>query len=201
MASSSTGSIRTGSTARRAQRAGLDGKLVLSSVGRLFWIKNQQALVRAFAAGAPADAVLLLAGGGDEAAVLRWLVAELGQEGRVHVLGNRGDVPEILAASDLYVHPAIAESFGMVLLEAMSMGLPVVSAPVGIAPDVIRDGKTGVLADRPSAGRLSRALRQALAMREDWPAMGAAARRRATAFPADAMIRAHEELYERCLSA
>ena len=175
---------------------GLEGKVVLTSIGRGYWMKNQEALLRAFVAISPRapDAALLLVGHGDQVP-LRGLARALGVQERVHFLGGRDDVPELLAATDLFVHPALAESFAMVIVEAMAMSCPVVSTPVGIAPEVVRDGETGVLAADGTTDALAAALLKALSMRERWAAMGAAARGVASEFPAGRMVRAYEALY------
>jgi glycosyltransferase involved in cell wall biosynthesis len=175
---------------------GVEGQTVLTSIGRYYWIKNQASLVRAFAAIAPdmPDATLVLVGGGD-ASALRSLVQSLGLGARVRLLSARPDVPALLAATHLFVHPALAESFGMVIVEAMAMGCPVVSTPVGIAPEVVRDGVTGVLAADGSVGALASALRLALSRRDRWPEMGAAARKESRRFSAATMVESYERLY------
>lgn len=179
---------------------GLDGRTVLTAIGRNYWIKNQEALVRAFARVAPEapEATLVLAGPGDNGA-LRELSRSLGVDDRLHCLGPRGDVVDLLAATDLFVHPARAESFAMVIVEAMAMACPVVATPVGIAPEVVIDGRTGILSESPEPEGLARALKRALAVRERWGTMGEEARRSAAHFPAAAMVRSYEELYERLL--
>jgi len=187
-----------GSVDRSAVRAELelDGRTVITSIGRVYWIKNQAALVHAFARVTKddPDAVLLLVGAGEYSSV-RELARSLGVQDRVRTLPARGDVPALLAASDLFVHPALAESFAMVIVEAMAMACPVVSTPVGIAPDVVDDGRTGVLATGGAVDALTEALRTALSMRDSWPDWGAAARARALDFPADGMVRSYEALY------
>lgn len=177
-----------------SRELGLESKIVLTSIGRLYWIKNQENLVRAFAALDLPETVLLLAGEGDRAALTE-LVRSLGLGERVRLLGNRPDVPELLAATDLYLHPAKAESFAMVILEAMAMGTPVVSTPVGIAPLVVEDGVTGFLATDSDPTALGDALQRALEQRERWPELGKEARARANGFPAKRMVRDHEALY------
>lgn len=176
---------------------GLEGKLVLGSVGRLYWLKNQATLVRSFAAVAPADSVLVIAGPGD-AAPLRALADELGVGDRVVLPGAWSDVPALLAAFDAFVHPAIAESFGMVIIEAMAMGLPIVSTPVGIAPDVV-DDEVGVLAASAEEPDVRASLASLIARRSEWPRMGAAAHARGREFEAARMVAEHYRLYERLL--
>jgi glycosyltransferase involved in cell wall biosynthesis len=176
---------------------GLEGKVVLGSIGRIYWLKNQEALVRAFAAVDP-DATLVLAGPGDPWP-LRSLAAELGVEERVVFTGPRPDVPELLAALDAFVHPAIAESFGMVIVEAMAMARPVLSTPVGIAGEIVGTD-TGVLARSSSIDDIADGLRTLLQARDRWPAMGAAARERAGGFTAKAMAARYEQLYGQFLA-
>jgi glycosyltransferase involved in cell wall biosynthesis len=163
---------------------GLGGKLVLGAIGRLYWIKNQDALVRAFAQ-ADVDGTLVLVGPGDRAPLER-LAETLGVGDRVRVIGPRSDIRELLASFDAFLHPAIAESFGMVIIEAMAMGLPIMSTAVGIAPDVIGH-EQGVLAASPSVLDLKRALTELVERRGVWPAMGVAARTTARDFTAERM--------------
>ena len=97
----------------------------------------------------------MIVGAGD-ASGLAARARELNIGDRVVLCGPRDDVPDVLAAVDVFVHPAVAESFGMVIVEAMAMARPVLSTPVGIAPEVISAGETGapVLIARPGrAGR------------------------------------------------
>ncbi len=164
-----------------------DGPL-LGTIGRLFPLKGQAELLRALAT--VPDVRLLVVGTGD-GAPLQALARELGIDGRVTFAGPRGDVPEVLAALDAFVHPALAESFGMVIVEAMAMARPVLSTPVGIAPEVIETGVTGVLA----RGDLADGLRELLALRERWPQLGAAARERVAGFTAAQMADDYEALY------
>jgi glycosyltransferase involved in cell wall biosynthesis len=174
----------------------LEGRTVLTSIGRIYWMKNQEALLRAFAALAPEwpETALLLVGAGETQALAE-LAGSLGVADRLRMVPRRTDVPELLAATDLFVHPARAESFGMVIVEAMALARPVVSTPVGIAPDVVQDGVTGVLAGGADAESLETALRTAFSMRDRWEEMGAAARAAALAFPAAGMVAAYEEVY------
>jgi glycosyltransferase involved in cell wall biosynthesis len=174
----------------------LERKLVLGTVGRIYWLKNQETLMHAFALAAP-EATLLVVGPGDPAQLER-LATDFGISDRVVVAGPRTDIPEVLASLDAFIHPAIAESFGMVIIEAMAMGLPIMSTPVGIAPDVIAADR-GVLVASPSVADLARGLRTLLDRRRDWPAMGMAAREAAAAFTAQRMAQQHSRLYRELL--
>jgi glycosyltransferase involved in cell wall biosynthesis len=176
------------------------GDLVISSVGRFFWVKNQEALLRAFAAIASdvPTARLLLVGAGDTSS-LRQRAEELNVEHRVTFLARRNDMPDLLAATDVFLHPSLSESFGQVIIEAMAMARPVVSTPVGIAPEVLGDGN-GVLAVDARAESLEAALRRALDLRREWPEMGRRARARALGFTAPKMVHRYEDFYKRLLA-
>lgn len=169
--------------------------LVLGAIGRLYRLKDQPALLRAFAQ-TTSDAQLLVVGDGDDAP-LAALARELGIADRVHLTGPRKDIPEVLAALDAFVHPALAESFGMVIVEAMAMARPVLSTPVGIAPEVITSGATGVLTRGTGADALADGLRELLALRAQWPQLGDAARERVSGFTAQRMAAEYAALYAR----
>lgn len=73
------------------------------------------------------------------------LVEKLGIENNVKFLGVRGDVGRVLACSDLMLLPSREESFGLAALESMACGVPVVASRVGGLPEVIEDGRSGIL--------------------------------------------------------
>jgi glycosyltransferase involved in cell wall biosynthesis len=189
-----------GASARR--ELGLEGKLVFGAIGRLYALKNYPALLRAFASalGGVPEARLVIAGPGD-AGPLRTLALELGIADRILLCGPREDTSDLLVALDAFVHPAIAESFGMVIVEAMAMARPVLSTRVGIAPEVIKSGETGFLSSSPEPSALADGLREMLALRTHWPSIGAAARRRVEGFTAASMAGRYRDLYTHWLSS
>jgi L-malate glycosyltransferase len=73
------------------------------------------------------------------------LAAQLGVADRVAFLGEREDVPDILAALDLLLVPSREEPFGRIVIEAMSMSVPVIATNVGGPAEVVRDGEDGIL--------------------------------------------------------
>ena len=157
------------------QELGIEGKVVLGAVGRLFWVKNYRNLIGAFArlASVRDDVVLLIAGEGGERETLEDLIAELAMQDRVRLLGRRSDIESVMASFDVFVHPALAESFGMVFVEAMAAGKPVLSTRVGIAEDVVRDGENGLLIPAMTEESIFQGLRDILGSEEKWSAMGA----------------------------
>jgi glycosyltransferase involved in cell wall biosynthesis len=82
------------------------------------------------------EAVLALAGDGELRETLEAQAASKGIAESVRFLGMRDDVPDILAASDLFVNASFAEGGGLVVIEAMAAGIPVVSTPVGLAAEL-----------------------------------------------------------------
>jgi glycosyltransferase involved in cell wall biosynthesis len=177
---------------------GLHGKLVLGAISKHFWVKNLESLVHAFAtlAAGRNDVHLIVLGIGDSSE-LAGLVHRLGLEERVSVLAPRDDVPNVLAACDLFIHPALAESFGFAVVEAMAMRLPVVATPVGIAREVIEDGVSGFTISGTDPDSIYMAITAALASRDRWPDLGMEARRRALRFTPERWVSDHERLYEK----
>jgi len=118
---------------------------------------------------------------------LRARAAALGVERHVQLLGERDDVPEILAAADVLLHCPIApEPFGRVLAEAMAVGRPVVASRGGGIPEVVDDGNTGILVPVGDVPAAARAVLRLLGSRDLREAFGAAGRRRAEALFAPA---------------
>lgn len=93
------------------------------------------------------EAHYLIIGTGDKAYGQGWktLVKELDLEECVHFVGFQQSVYPVLAALDLYVHPALMEGFGIAVLEAMAMRKPVVATSTGGVPEIVQHGETGLL--------------------------------------------------------
>ncbi len=127
--------------------------------GRLDPVKGLDTLLKAMTLPPmPPQARLVLVGEGDYRPSIERLIAESGLTGRVVMLGERGDVPELLKAADLYVFPSRTEGYPNALLEAMAAGLPVVATAVAGCRDIVVDGQTGVLVPYGSAEALSGAV-------------------------------------------
>ena len=101
------------------------------------------------------------------AAELKQMVLERGLAGRVRFLGHRRDVPKLMKAVDVMVHPSIdPEPFGRTLVEAMLSGVPVIATNAGAAPDILEGGKAGTLVPPNDAAALGRAISAVLARPE-----------------------------------
>jgi glycosyltransferase involved in cell wall biosynthesis len=140
------------------------------SVGRLVERKGFDILIRALAAVPGAE--LLVAGGPpadqlDNVAEARrlWAVAEeCGVADRVHLLGavSRSDMPALMRSADVIACAPWYEPFGIVPVEAMACGVPVVATAVGGLTDTVIDGVTGVLVPPRRPDRMAGALRLVL---------------------------------------
>jgi glycosyltransferase involved in cell wall biosynthesis len=156
---------------RGAARAalGLDPQdFVVALVGRLSDWKGQDVLARALAEPVLTEigAVGIVAGDpfpGNERSEreLRELSAELGLGERLRLLGFRDDIGDVLGAADALAVPSTRpEPLGLVALEGLAAGLPVVASDHGGVTEVVRDGGTGLLVAPGDAGGLADALRR-----------------------------------------
>jgi len=133
---------------------------VLLTVGELTDRKNPTLVVEAAArlAARGLAARILFAGEGPERAAVERRARELGLPDRVHLLGFRDDVPDLLAACDVLVHPSRVEGFGYAVAEAMAAGRPVVATAASSLPEIVADGRTGILFPPDDADALADAL-------------------------------------------
>jgi glycosyltransferase involved in cell wall biosynthesis len=133
-----------------------DEAWVVGTVGRLAPEKDQALLIEAMAPLLSAGRRLVIVGEGAERDALRARIARTPGGRYVHMLGEREDVEDILAAFDAFALTSRTEGLPLVLLEAMAAGLPVLSTAVGGIPDLVNDGLTGLLSragDRTSLTR------------------------------------------------
>ncbi|GAA0606210.1 glycosyltransferase family 4 protein [Kribbella sandramycini] len=118
----------------------------LITVGRLDSRKNHRYLLDILAAAASRGHryTLSVVGDGGDRAALEAHAAELGLADQVTFLGYRPDARRLMREHRLYCHTSKTESFGIVLVEAMAEGVPVLAAPVGGVPEVLRSGTDGL---------------------------------------------------------
>ncbi|MGY1731016.1 glycosyltransferase [Geodermatophilus sp. SYSU D01045] len=128
-------------------------------VGRLAPQKDPATLVRAFGRMRE-QASLVVVGDGPDRALVHRLAAESPAADRITLAGfvEHARVPGVLASLDALVLPSAYEEMGSVLTEAMAAGLPVVASDVGGIPEVVQDGRTGLLVPPGDVGALAAAL-------------------------------------------
>ena len=135
------------SPAEAKQRLGLAPNApVVGLAGRLDPIKRLDiflAAAKQIVAEMP-DARFVIAGDGTDAIRLRELAASLGMADKVHFLGHRDDIFDVIRALDIFVFCSDHEGLPMALLETLYLGVPVVARPVGGIAEVIQDNVTGV---------------------------------------------------------
>jgi glycosyltransferase involved in cell wall biosynthesis len=186
---------------REKERFGSDVFLFIC-VGRLEPQKNPLLLVEAFEALDDPRAHLVMLGEGSLRGQLTAYIREHGLERRVHLLGQRNEIPECLAASDVFVLSSNWEGNPLAVMEAMAAGLPVVSAGVGGVPELVESGQQGLLIRPGDRAGFTNALRTMLNNPEKRAAMANAARARAmAAFNVDRMTQGYADLYRQAVAA
>ena len=167
-------------------------------IGRLIPIKGHLVLLRAFrrVLDEIPEARLEIAGRGALERGLKDFARELRLDEGVRFLGHVTPPQSAIEAASVVVVPSLGEGFGMVALEAMERGRPVIATEIGGLEDVVRDGETGLLVPVSEAEPLAEAMLALARDRERVRAMGAAARLRAiTRFPTRRCIDRTEEVY------
>ena len=167
--------------------------LVLGTVANLFARKGYEVMLRALPLIVKSlpEVHYLIVGAGDAGyeTRLRAMVKDLGLEPRVHFGGFQESVYPCLAATDLYVHPALMEGFGIAVLEAMAMRKPVVATTTGGLPEIVLEGETGILVPPGDADALARAVSSLLQNLARCKQLGEAGRTRVAAhFTVGAMM-------------
>jgi len=154
--------VRDTHTAAAARSTlGIDSEaIVIGTVGRLNWAKDQAMLIEAFSkmhARTP-HARLVIVGDGELRDSLTQQIDDAGLNGAVLLLGDRNDVSRILPAFDIFTVTSVTEGYSIALLEAAAVGLPIVASDVGGNREIVRDGGTGLLVRERTADGFAVAL-------------------------------------------
>jgi glycosyltransferase involved in cell wall biosynthesis len=179
-----------------------EGAPLVLAIGRLIAQKDHATLLRAFAAvhAEHADARLAILGGGPLETSTRELADALGL-GEAVLLPGRLETRDWLERADVFVHTSRWEGFGIVLLEAMVAGLPIVATRVSAVPEVVADGVTGTLVEPGDVDAVAAALSDLLADPERRRALGDAGLARACSeFSVARMADRTLEVYEEALA-
>jgi len=177
---------------------------VILTIGRLerqkgisFFLQAAREVLREFS-----QAHFLIVGEGPDKAKLISLVRNLGIEKAVRFLGFRDDVPEIMAAADIFVLASLWEGMPNVVLEAMASGKPVVGTRVEGTDELVISGETGLLVPPADAKALARDIRRLLQEPVLARRMGQAARKRVKEhYTVQKMVERYAQLYRDILKS
>jgi glycosyltransferase involved in cell wall biosynthesis len=138
--------------------------MLITTVAVLRELKGIQYMIEAMPKllDAAPDVYYLIVGDGEYGQSLRELVASRQLGNRVFFAGQRSDIPEILAASDLFVLPSLTEALPTVLMEAMAAMKPIVASSVGGIPEMINNRINGMLVSPENSPELADACLQVL---------------------------------------
>lgn len=184
----------------RAVRAGLGIRSgpVIGFIGRLARPKEPLHLLEAFSR--LSQGTLLMVGTGPLRPKVERFVRRHALEDRVLLVGPRENVPDLLAAMDIFVLPSRWEGLPLAIIEAMMAGLPVLATGVGGVPELVEDGVTGLLVPPRDPEALAWALARLLSDPPVRRRMGAAGREKAVReFRLDRMLEETSRLYKELL--
>jgi glycosyltransferase involved in cell wall biosynthesis len=190
-----------GGTGDRGRAPGDEVRLV--TVGRLVARKAVHQLIAMMTAFRGTPVRLLVVGGGPEEGRLRVETGRRGLDGQVRFLGQVGEAEKfgILATADAYVSTSQHEGFGLVFLEAMACGLPVVAYDHGGQTDFLDDGETGFLVPLNDLARFTERCRRLAADPRLRRALGENGRRRAEELYIDRCAATYETVFRQAVAA
>ncbi len=171
---------------------------VVISVGRLAPEKDFNLLLDALVKlqAISAETKLVLVGDGPQRPALEAKVINLGLRDKVLFLGARSEIPGLLNAADLFALSSLSEGIPMALLEAMACALPVASLEVGGTPEVVADGRSGLLVQSRQPDDLAKAISRILSDHEEARDMGLVGRARVLErFSLESMLNSYGALY------
>ena len=134
-----------------------EDSIILLSVGELSDRKNHSTSIKALSEIKNDKVHLVIAGTGEKRDEFLSLAKDLGIDGRVHLLGFRTDISELLKSADIFLFPSIQEGLPVALMEAMSCGLPVICSEIRGNTDLIDDA-CGVLCNATDVSAFSSAI-------------------------------------------
>jgi glycosyltransferase involved in cell wall biosynthesis len=180
------------------QRDRPNGVVVIGTAARLEPVKGLEFLLRAFARirqNNP-DTLLEIAGDGSQRDALESQARNLGIADSVRFLGWVSDVQSVMRRWHIFALASVEEGFGLAVLEAMALGLPVLATAVGGIPEIVTDDKDGLLIDPRNVDHLANGLERLINSPELCARLGQNARTKATDFSVARMAHEVESVYE-----
>ena len=195
---------RTFNPASRETLLMQNGKFYIISIGRMTEVKGYDFLIRAIGLlrERGADTNLVLIGDGPERVRLENLSAKLGLSDRIKFTGwlSHEKKFQYLSACDIYVMSSLHEGFGVVLLEAMSCGLPIIATNKGGQTDIIKEGRNGILIQPYDAEMLADAISRLAESPDKRRAMSATNKEDVKNYGISAVAKRYLDLFDRVLS-
>ncbi len=177
-----------------------ENSLIIISVAELHERKGLKYLIEAIpevSAKFP-NIKLVIVGEGPERPELEKLIKKLDIANHVILTGRQKEIPKLLKCADIFVLPSRREAFGLVILEAMITGLPVIASTTGGIPEIITDNKTGILVKPENSAEISEALLDLIAHPEKRSKLSSAGAKLVhEKFQAKKMAEEYEKIY-RC---
>ena len=175
---------------------------VLMHISNFRAVKRVRDVVRIFAkVNEQLPSRLMMVGDGPDRPEAEEEVRHLGLDDRVNFLGKIESVAPLLASADLFLLPSENESFGLSALEALASGVPVVGTDVGGVPEVVRNGKTGILCPVGDVDAMAQAALLILGDKDRWQAMSELGITDARArFSLNQIVSQYEHLYTTSLA-
>jgi N-acetyl-alpha-D-glucosaminyl L-malate synthase BshA len=142
---------------------------------------------------------ILMVGDGPERYKLEEMCSQLGLCSRVKFIGKVRDTQAVLEISDLFILPSETESFGLAALEAMAVGVPVISSNTGGIPEVNVHGETGFLSDVGDVDDMAKNALYILSDKKRLHEFKSRARKHSENFNLDKVVEQYEALYRQLL--
>jgi len=145
-------------------------------------------------------AQFLIVGDGELREEIEQMITQNGLKKHVKMLGHRNDVPQIMASSSMIVIPSLWEGTPRVIPEAFAMKKPVIATPVGGIPDIISDGKTGILVEPRNSHQLAAKINDLIENPKKAQRMAEQAHKSVKEFSADTMVRQIDSQYKHMIA-
>ncbi|MBW1857154.1 MAG: glycosyltransferase family 4 protein [Deltaproteobacteria bacterium] len=174
-----------------------DNAFVVGTVGRLTSIKGHRYLIEAAKeiVATKHDINFVFLGDGELLEGLEKMASELSIRKNVRFLGWRPDVAEVISIFDIFVLPSLNEGMGKVLVEAMTLGKPIVASNIGGIPDLIIQGENGLLVPVADAKALASGIEFLLKNPKKRKEMGEKGKKIAASYSLDSMMQKIDQLY------
>lgn len=181
---------------RKAELGFPEDSFLVLSVGELNRNKNHRAVIQAVSQMAEKDICYGICGRGNGRKELERLIEKKGLQSRVKLLGYRKDIERVLPAADCFLFPSKREGFGMAAVEAMAVGLPLITSDCRGTREYMKDEVTGIVCVKNCPESYAEAIRRLKSNPRKRVEMGRSSRERALLFSREATENVMRRVYE-----